>query len=164
MQVGGSDGLAVPAGAFAVDLAVGEPLVHFAGPFEAVGELVFVDFVVVVDEDGRGIFRGLVRRVFKIAGGGELMGVPGEVDVEGRDGHVPRVGDHDMEEGFVFVDEAVHGFHDGGRVYPVDLIHLLHERALADDRAGEVHGEHGYIIPVAGHHPAERYLFIAGKG
>ena len=61
MQVGGSGGFAVPAGAFAVDLAVGELLVHFAGPFEAVGELVLVNFVVVVDEDGCGVLLGLVR-------------------------------------------------------------------------------------------------------
>ena len=92
------------------------------------------------------------------------MGVPGEVDVEGWDGHVSWVGGHDFEEDFVFVDETVHGGHDGGGVYPVDLVHLLHERALADNRADEVHGEHGYIIPVAGHHAAESYLFIDVKG
>ena len=49
-EVCGADRFAVPAGAFAIDPAVGELTVHLAGPLEAVGELVFVHFVVVVDE------------------------------------------------------------------------------------------------------------------
>ena len=78
VEVWFSDGFAVPAGAFAVDGAVGDLFVHFAGVFEAVGELVFVDFVVVVDEDGIfGEFFGVVDRVVEVAGGGELVRVPG---------------------------------------------------------------------------------------
>ena len=48
--VGFTDGFAVPAGTFGVD-CVEHFLVGFRGPGKGVGEFVFVDFVVVVDED-----------------------------------------------------------------------------------------------------------------
>ena len=61
----------------------------------------------MVDEDAVMGYRVEARvedGVLEVAGGGELVGVPGQVDVEGGHGHALRVRDHDVEEDFVFVD------------------------------------------------------------
>lgn len=130
-------GLAVPAGAFAVDLATGELLVHFAGLSEALRELVLVDFVDVVDEYSRCLIDGEVV----VAMGGELVRVPGEIHVQCGNGHASRVPCHDGEENPVLLDETVHHRGQGGRMYLVQLVHLLDEGALADDGSDEVEGK-----------------------
>lgn len=67
---GFAGGFAVPAGAFRVD--GGEhPLIGFRRPFKGFRELVFIDFIVVVDEDF-----GRRHRVCVIGFRGELMGMP----------------------------------------------------------------------------------------
>ena len=77
------------------------------------------------------------------------MGVPGEVDVEGRDGDVAGILRHDLEEDCVFGDEAGDGGFEGGRVDPVDGFHLVNKDALAEDGADEVERERGGVFPVA---------------
>lgn len=146
--MGFSDGFAVPACAFGVELLV-HFLVDLGGPFEGVGEGGFVDFVVVVNE-----FVGFVDGVGVVGLWGELMGVPGKVDVEGRDGDfVGMLGDDGHVAG-VFGDEPLHCGDGGRRMNPVDGVHLLDEGTLADDGANEVEGEGRGIAPVMRHHAA----------
>lgn len=97
-----ADRLAVPARAFGVGLAV-YLLVSFGGLGKAIVELGLGDFVVVVDEllaDGDGVGKVEVRT--------ELVGVPGEVDVQGRHGHV-HVIRHDVHKALVLGYEPGHG-------------------------------------------------------
>lgn len=78
VEVWDSDGLAVPAGALAVDAAAGFPGVLPAGPFEAVAESHFLDLVVVVDEDFFAAqVASLGRAVGVVALWVELVRVPG---------------------------------------------------------------------------------------
>lgn len=138
-EVGRADGFAVPACALAVDLAVGYLPVYLAGPFEAIGEPILVDFVVVVDEFGHaGMQPCVVDGVLEVSLGGKLMRVPGEVHVEGGDGHALRMRRHDVEEHMVFADQAAHSCHHSRRVQPVDVIHLLDERPLSDNRPDQI--------------------------
>lgn len=96
--VGGAHGLAVPACAFAVHLAE-VLLVFLAGPLEAVGELVLVDLVVVIDEAVAG---GVADGVAVVRPWAQLMRVPREVDIECWDGNLVGVGRHDSEEPVIF--------------------------------------------------------------
>jgi hypothetical protein len=90
----------------------------------------------VVNEDGSfAILLGAVGGVFEVAGWGELVRMPGEVDVEGWDSHAARIGGHDLKKDGVFADKAEHGFGKGGRAQPVDVIHFLDECPLPNDCA-----------------------------
>ena len=141
--VGFANGFAIPAGALAVNF-VEHLLVSLGCPFEGVREAVFVDFVVVVDEGA--CFRGGVGVVGFT---GELVGVPGKVDVEGWDGDFVGVFAHDGEEAGVFDEQAVHGCADGRRVQPVYGVHFFNEDALTDDGTYQVDAEHRRVVPVA---------------
>ena len=155
-----SDGFAVPAGAFGVELLV-HFLVGLGGPFEGFGEGGFVDFVVVVDKLVR-----FIDSVGVIGLGGELMGMPGKVDVEGRDSDfIGMLGD-DGHVASIFGDEPLHCGHSGRRMNPVNGVHLLDEGALADHGADQVEGEGGGIAPVMRHHAADgdALLFVQPLG
>lgn len=96
-----ADGFAVPASAFRVGFIVGS-LVSLACPSESVIECSLGDFVVVVNElfcGGDSVVHVCVRR--------KLMGVPCEVDIEGRHGHMVFV-PHDGDKARVFGEEAFH--------------------------------------------------------
>lgn len=96
-----ANGFAIPAGAFGVRFAV-RFLVSFGCPGEGIVEFGLGDFVVVVDE--------LTRRVcgvLHVAVRGELVRMPGQIDIESRHGHVVAVF-HDGDEALVFDDEAFH--------------------------------------------------------
>lgn len=162
VEIRRAGGFAVPAGAFAVDSAVCGAAVHFACPLEGLGELVFVDFVVVVEEDAVAVGDFDPRAVFVVAAWLELVCVPGEIDVERGDGHFHRVVDHDLDEDVVLVDQAVGRFHDRGRVQPVDVFHLGDERCLTDDRADKIECEGAEVLPVVRHHAPEVH-FLAGS-
>ena len=145
-----ADRFAVPARALGVDFAAGEFLVALRRPLERGRQLVLLDFVVVVDELAVALGRGVVI----VVGGRELVRVPGEVDVEGRDGDVTRVLAHNLEEDGVLFDQASNGGLEGRGVDPVNCFHLLDENTLAEDGADEVEGKEGRILPVPGHHAA----------
>lgn len=162
VEIRGAGGFAVPAGAFAVDSAVGGAAVHFACPLEGLGELVLVDFVVVVEEDAVAVGDFDPCAVFVVAAWLELVCVPGEIDVERGDGHFHRVVDHDLDEDVVLGDQAVSGFHDRGRVQPVDVFHLGDERCLTDDRADKIEREGAEVLPIVRHHAPEVH-FLAGS-
>ena len=128
--------LAVPACAFRVDLAE-KLLVGFGGPLEGVGELGFVDLVVMVDEDP-----GFLGGVIVVCLWRELMSVPGQINVQGRDGYVVLVSGEDFEITPVFDEQAIHGGAQSGRVHPVNGVHFFDKGALANNGADEIEGEH----------------------
>lgn len=43
---------------------------------------------------------------------------------------------------------------------PIDRVHFLNERALANDGADKVQAKYGGIIPVARHHSSDCYSFV----
>lgn len=155
--MGFANGFAIPAGALAVNL-VEHLLVGLGCPFEGVREAAFVDFVVVVDESTR--FRGGVGVVGFT---GELVGVPGKIDVEGRDGDFVGVFAHDGEKAGVFDEQAVHGCADGRRMQPVYGVHFFDEDALTDDSAHQVNAKHGRVVPITRHHAANCNSFRPSK-
>ena len=140
--MGFANGFTIPAGALAVNF-VKHLLVGLGSPFEGVREAVFVNFVVVVDEGTR--FRG---RVGVVGFAGELVGVPGKVNVEGWDGDFVAVFTHDGEEAGIFDEQAVHGCAYGGRVQPVYGVHFFDEDALTNDGAYQVDAEHRRVVPI----------------
>lgn len=106
--VGFAHGFAIPAGAFRVELVV-HFLVGFACPFECVGELVFIDLVVVVDK-----FLGFADGVVVIGFWGELMRVPCEVEVKSGDRNLIWIQGDDLDVALIFGDKAVHCRCDSG--------------------------------------------------
>ena len=156
--MGFADGFAVPACAFGVEVVEGL-LVDFACPFESGGEFCFVDFVVVVDE-----FAGLGDGVDVVGWWGELVRVPGEVDVEGWDGGSVGVQAHNGDVAIVFEEESGHGGCHCGGMEPVDGVHFFDKGPLADDGSYEVDGERRGVFPVAGHHSADGRSLFAGCG
>jgi hypothetical protein len=79
--MGFADSFAIPARTLRVGCA-GKFLVCFRGPFKGGGELILFDLIVVVDEYPSRV----TDSVRVIARWGELMSMPSEIDVEGRDG------------------------------------------------------------------------------
>ena len=152
-----TDRLAVPARALGVDFATGEFLVALRRPLEGGRQLVLLDLVIVVDELAVALGHG----VLEIVGWRELVRVPGEVNVEGRDGDVARVLAHDLEEDGVLFDQPGDGGFEGRGVDPVDRFHLLDEDALAEDGADEVEGKRGRVLPVPRHHAANGNFLAA---
>lgn len=126
-----SDRFAVPAGALAVLVAV-LLFVGLAGPRESVVQGRLGNLVVVVDELPR-----FVDDVFHVAWWVELMGVPGQVDIESGHSHVGRVF-HDANEALVLENESRHGRGQSWGVKPVDVVHLLDKAALPDDSSNEI--------------------------
>lgn len=100
--VGFANGFAVPACTFGVEVFE-HFLVGLAGPFKGGGEFCFFDFVVVVEE-----FVGLADDLAVVAGWGELVRVPGQVDVEGRDCDFVGVRGDDSDIAVVFSEDAGH--------------------------------------------------------
>ena len=148
------DSFAVPACAFGIKLLV-HFLVGLGGPFEGVGKGSLVDFVVVVDE-----FAGFVDGVGVVGLGGELMGMPGEVDVEGRNGDFVRMLGDDVHVAGIFCDEPLHRGHSGRRMNPIDGVHLLDEGTLADNGTDKVQSEGRGVAPVMRHHAADGDAFF----
>lgn len=87
---------------------------------------------------GTGMRLCLVDGVLEVPLGGKLMSVPGEVHVERGDGHAQLIRRHDVEEHMIFAYQAVHSCHHGGRVQPVDVIHLLDECPLSDNGPNQI--------------------------
>ena len=154
--VGFANGFAVPACAFGVEVFE-HFLVGLAGPFEGGGEFCFFDFVVVVEE-----FVGLADDVAVVAWWGELVRVPGEVDVEGGDGDFIGVRGDDGDVAVVFGEDAGHCGVEGGGVDPVYCVHFLNKGALTDYSADKVQGEGRGVLPVAGHHLSDGNLLLFG--
>jgi len=57
----------------------------------------------------------------------------------------------DVEVAAIFDQESVHCGTQGWGMNPIDGIHLLNERALANDGANKVQTEYGGVVPVARH-------------
>lgn len=105
VEVGDSDGFAVPAGALAINAATGFFGVLFAGPLKAVSESHFFDLVVVVYKDFSVTqFKGLGCTEVEIAPGEKLVRVPDQVNVQCRDCHALGVFRHNAKENMVLVD------------------------------------------------------------
>ena len=132
-----ADRFAVPARALRVDFAAGEFLVALRRPLEGARELVLFDLVVVVDE----LAMGVGNSVRIVVSWGQLVGVPGEVNVKRGNDEVARVLAHDLEEDGVFFNKAGNGGFEGRRMDPVDGLHFLDEDTLAEDGTDEVEGE-----------------------
>ena len=124
--VGFTNCFTVPTRAFGVEVFE-HFLVGFAGPFESGGEFCFFDFVVVIEE-----FAGFSDDVAVVSWWGELVRVPGEVDVEGGDRDFVGVRGDDGDITGVFSEDAGHCRVEGGGVDPVYCVHLLNEGALTD--------------------------------
>lgn len=135
--VGFADGFAVPASALGVDLSK-HLLVGLAGPLEGVGELVLVDLVVMIDEDVT-----MPDGVVAVPHGAELVSVPGQVDVQGWDGHVGGVLLHDLKEVLVLFDQSLHSAGYSWRVQPINVVHLLNKNILANDGTNEIQRKDG---------------------
>jgi hypothetical protein len=96
--MGFTNGFAVPACTFAVDLTSCHTLILFRCPFEGVGEFVLLDLVVMVDKSAF----GLLIRIRVVSCWGELVGVPGEIDIQGWDSDMFRVVTYDLKEYAIF--------------------------------------------------------------
>lgn len=116
-----ANGFTVPACAFGVEVFE-HFLVGLAGPFESSGEFCFFDLVVVIEE-----FVGLADDVAVVAWWGELVRVPGEVDVEGGNGDFVRVRGYDSDIAVVFREDARHCGVEGRGVDPVYCVHFLNK-------------------------------------
>ena len=143
-----ADGLAVPTSAFTVDLTACQALVLLRCPFKGIVEFLLGDLVVVVDEATSCGLDG----IRKISLRGELVGMPGQVNVERGNGDFARVVGDDGEEDTVFGDQALHGKLQRGRVDPVKAVHLLNKDSLAGYGANEIQCEWRRVFPVSRHH------------
>ena len=92
------------------------------------------------------------------------MCVPGQVYVEGWDGNLHWVGAQNAKVAFIFGDEALHGSIGSRRVDPIDGMHFLNERALANDSADQVESKRRRVLPIARHHSSNRDLFELLQG
>lgn len=90
--------------------------------------------------------------------------MPGQIDVERRNSHLLRILGHDTKENVIFFDETRHGLHHSRRMEPVDIVHLLHKGALADDGTDQVQGKRGMAIPIMGHHSSHGDPLLVVKG
>lgn len=77
----------------------------------------------MVDEAGllAALGRAVVRGELVVGPGRQLVGVPGEVDVQRRHAHHGGILGQDEHEAVVLLDEAVHGASRVGAMEPVEL-------------------------------------------
>jgi hypothetical protein len=141
--------LAVPTRAFRIGL-VEHSLISRTRPGELIVQSRFGDFVIVIDQCAISL-----HRISHVSGWGKLVGMPCQIYIQGWYRHLAFVPHDEHHEALVFDHDPFSGCFDCRRMKPVDLVHLRNERALPDDRAHQIQGEGGAIVPVPRHHPPD---------
>ena len=94
---------------------------------------------------------------------GQLVCVPSQIHVQGRDCGVEGICLNKDHESSILGKQSIHRLPRNRTMQPINAVHLVNEDALADDSSTKLKRKDGGILPVTGHHFADCKTLLSSK-
>lgn len=135
----------IPTGTLRINLPK-HLLITLTRPLKRHAQPIFINLIIMIDKYLRPLHTPLIISLRPT-----LMRMPRQIHIQRRDRHLSRILRHDLKKAVVLLQQALHGLRHRRAVQPIDVVHLLHKRALSDHRTGQVHAEYRRVVPIPAH-------------